>query len=51
MRDQIKAWLGSSDIKDKSALMENRRLIETVSWGVVCAADRIVGEYEGDRAG
>lgn len=30
MRDQIKAWLGSNDIKDKSALMENRRLIELV---------------------
>jgi hypothetical protein len=38
MRDQIKAWLGSSDIKDKSALLDNRKLIETVSmlallWG------------------
>lgn len=31
MRDQIKAWLGSSDIKDKTALMEHRRLIEQVS--------------------
>ena len=31
MRDQIKAWLGSSDIKDKSALLDNRKLIETVS--------------------
>lgn len=31
MRDQIKVWLGSSDIKDKSALLENRKLIETVS--------------------
>ena len=30
MRDQIKAWLGSSDIKDKSALFDNRKLIETV---------------------
>ncbi|GFZ51447.1 General negative regulator of transcription subunit 3 [Saitozyma sp. JCM 24511] len=29
MRDQIKAWLGSSDIKDKSALLDNRKLIET----------------------
>lgn len=31
MRDQIKVWLGSSDIKDKSSLLENRKLIETVS--------------------
>ena len=31
MRDQIKAWLGSSDIKDKTALLDNRKLIETVS--------------------
>jgi hypothetical protein len=29
-RDQIKVWLGSSDIKDKSALLDNRKLIETV---------------------
>lgn len=31
MRDQIKTWVASNDIKDKSALLENRRLIETVS--------------------
>lgn len=30
MRDQIKTWVASNDIKDKSALLENRRLIETV---------------------
>ncbi|KAA1132898.1 proteinral negative regulator of transcription subunit 5 [Puccinia graminis f. sp. tritici] len=29
-RDQIKTWLQSNDIKDKSALMEHRKLIETV---------------------
>ncbi|ORY29158.1 Not1 N-terminal domain, CCR4-Not complex component-domain-containing protein [Naematelia encephala] len=29
MRDQIKVWLGNGDIKDKSALMENRKLIES----------------------
>ncbi|ORZ41354.1 Not1 N-terminal domain, CCR4-Not complex component-domain-containing protein, partial [Catenaria anguillulae PL171] len=29
MRDQIKTWIGSSEIKDKRALLENRRLIET----------------------
>lgn len=29
LRDQIKTWLSSSDIKDKSALMETRRSIES----------------------
>ncbi|KAM6495663.1 Not1 N-terminal domain, CCR4-Not complex component domain containing protein [Amanita muscaria] len=28
-RDQIKTWVASNDIKDKSQLLENRRLIET----------------------
>lgn len=31
LRDQIKTWLASNDIKDKKALTENRKLIETVS--------------------
>lgn len=31
MRDTIKAWINSSDIKDKSALTESRKLIEAVS--------------------
>ncbi len=31
LRDQIKTWLQSNEIKDKSALMDNRKLIETVS--------------------
>ena len=31
LRDQIKTWLTSNDIKDKSPLGENRKLIETVS--------------------
>ena len=30
MRDQIKTWVASNDIKDKSVLLENRKLIETV---------------------
>ena len=30
LRDQIKTWLASGEIKDKSSLMENRKLIETV---------------------
>ncbi|KAF5322208.1 hypothetical protein D9619_001080 [Psilocybe cf. subviscida] len=29
LRDQIKSWVASNDIKDKSALLDNRRLIET----------------------
>ncbi|KAL7312992.1 general negative regulator of transcription subunit 5, variant 2 [Mucor circinelloides] len=29
LRDQIKTWLSSNDIKDKSALMDNRKLIES----------------------
>ncbi|KAJ7638498.1 Not1 N-terminal domain, CCR4-Not complex component-domain-containing protein [Roridomyces roridus] len=29
LRDQIKTWVGSNDIKDKSQLLENRKLIET----------------------
>ncbi|KAF6831042.1 General negative regulator of transcription subunit 3 [Colletotrichum plurivorum] len=29
LRDQIKTWAGSNDIKDKAPLMEHRRLIET----------------------
>jgi CCR4-NOT transcription complex subunit 3 len=31
LRDQIKSWVASSDIKDKSQLLENRKLIETAS--------------------
>jgi CCR4-NOT transcription complex subunit 3 len=31
LRDQIKTWLTSNDIKDKRPLGENRKLIETVS--------------------
>ncbi|KAG0368038.1 general negative regulator of transcription subunit 5 [Gamsiella multidivaricata] len=30
LRDQIKTWISSSDIKDKRALMDNRKLIEQV---------------------
>jgi CCR4-NOT transcription complex subunit 3 len=29
LRDQIKSWIASGEIKDKTILMENRRLIET----------------------
>ena len=30
LRDQIKTWMQSNDIKDKQPLMDNRKLIETV---------------------
>ncbi len=29
LRDQIKSWIASAEIKDKTVLMDNRRLIET----------------------
>lgn len=31
LRDQIKSWIASGEIKDKSTLLEYRKLIETVS--------------------
>ena len=31
LRDQIKTWVANNDIKDKTALLYNRKLIETVS--------------------
>ena len=31
LRDQIKSWIASGEIKDKSSLLEYRKLIETVS--------------------
>ena len=36
MRDQIKTWAASNDVKDKDRLMDNRKLIETVSRASVC---------------
>jgi CCR4-NOT transcription complex subunit 3 len=30
LRDQIKTWISSSEIKDKNQLLETRKLIETV---------------------
>lgn len=32
-RDQIKSWAASNEIKDKKPLLEQRKLIETVSFG------------------
>ena len=29
LRDQIKSWIGSSEVKDKDTLIETRKLIET----------------------
>ena len=31
LRDQIKTWVASNEIKDKRVLLDNRKLIETVS--------------------
>lgn len=31
LRDQIKTWVASNEIKDKRQLVDNRKLIETVS--------------------
>jgi len=31
LRDQIKTWIASGEIKDKSTLVDTRKLIETVS--------------------
>lgn len=41
LRDQIKTWVASNDIKDKSALLDNRKLIETVSY-LSCAPARFL---------
>ena len=36
LRDQIKTWIASPDIKDKSTLMEKRKLIEMVIFNFFC---------------
>ncbi len=41
LRDQIKTWVASNDIKDKSQLLENRRLIETVSNLLHCVVSAV----------
>lgn len=33
LRDQIKTWMTSNDIKDKQPLVDHRKLIETVRGG------------------
>lgn len=41
LRDQIKTWVASNDIKDKSQLLDNRKLIETVClFSFNCACKR-----------
>ena len=37
LRDQIKTWAASNDIKDKAPLLEQRKLIETVSQPIIPA--------------
>lgn len=37
LRDQIKSWIASGEIKDKSTLLDYRKLIETV--GVDCCIE------------
>ena len=34
LRDQIKTWQASAEVKDKSSLIEHRKLIETVCCSV-----------------
>jgi CCR4-NOT transcription complex subunit 3 len=52
LRDQMKIWVASNDVKDKSALWDNRRLIETVSCyhpnldALLVSSSRIDVEFE-----
>lgn len=46
LRDQIKSWIASGEIKDKSTLLDYRKLIETVSIFATCASnDRLRAKY------
>jgi len=36
LRDQIRTWAASNDIKDKAPLLEHRKLIETVGRAMCC---------------
>lgn len=40
LRDQIKTWISSSEIKDKNQLLETRKLIETVRFRRGCSPVR-----------
>ena len=51
LRDQIKTWLGSSEIKDKNQLLEARKVIETkMEQFKICERDTKTKAYsrEGD---
>ena len=52
LRDQIKTWVASNDIKDKSALLDNRKLIETVStpFALASRTSSPLCNYAGRRA-
>ena len=36
LRDQIKSWLNSPEVKDKGVLLEHRKLVETVIYLLSC---------------
>ena len=43
LRDQIKTWAASNEIKDKGPLLEHRKLIETVSIsGLGCVKEVLI---------
>ena len=45
LREQIKTWLASNEIKDKKALTDNRKLIETVSDSGSCSCSVAFQRY------
>jgi CCR4-NOT transcriptional regulation complex NOT5 subunit len=45
LRDQIKSWIASGEIKDKSTLLDYRKLIETVSIFMINAIYGFMAEY------
>jgi hypothetical protein len=59
LRDQIKTWAASNDIKDKAPLLEQRRLIETVcipigtalAWPADLPVSLANGKVQGCREG
>jgi len=58
LRDQIKTWAASNDIKDKAPLLDHRRLIETVCLpkiprrrhaNMLAANGKVQGRRKGDE--
>lgn len=46
LRDQIKSWIASGEIKDKSTLLDYRKLIETVSiFATYASNNRVRSKY------